>query len=189
MLAFGLTVHHPAVALCLLPRAPAVEIIFDHGIEIGERHPFVGYSRPDHYTIVRILEHLHPIGRLTGDERYIEIGGELASAIEAIAEDQHFPRAFGHDFRNVRPLLGLRLVEEQLRVGLAVVVLARAILPITSVLVPIRSVAWSRRVRLVAGDRLLLGFHVGLVLIDRLLTALANRLDDPSAHLRRTKPG
>ena len=30
--------------------------------------------------------------------------------------------------------------------------------------------------------------HVGLVLIDRLLTALANRLDDPSANLRRTKP-
>ncbi len=30
--------------------------------------------------------------------------------------------------------------------------------------------------------------HVGLVLIDRLVTALANRLDDPTANLRRTKP-
>lgn len=30
--------------------------------------------------------------------------------------------------------------------------------------------------------------HVGLILIDRLLTALANRQDDPSANLRRTKP-
>lgn len=30
--------------------------------------------------------------------------------------------------------------------------------------------------------------HVGLVLIDRLLTALANRLDDPTANLRKTKP-
>lgn len=30
--------------------------------------------------------------------------------------------------------------------------------------------------------------HVGLVLIDRLLTALANRLDDPTANLRKVKP-
>ena len=30
--------------------------------------------------------------------------------------------------------------------------------------------------------------HVGLVLIDRLLTALANRLDDPAANLRKAKP-
>ena len=30
--------------------------------------------------------------------------------------------------------------------------------------------------------------HVGLVLIDRLLTALANRLDDPTANLRKAKP-
>ena len=30
--------------------------------------------------------------------------------------------------------------------------------------------------------------HVGLVLIDRLVTALANRLDDPRANLRRTNP-
>lgn len=30
--------------------------------------------------------------------------------------------------------------------------------------------------------------HVGLILIDRLVTALANRLDDPTANLRRTKP-
>ncbi|MCH7661973.1 MAG: hypothetical protein IH933_15805, partial [Euryarchaeota archaeon] len=30
--------------------------------------------------------------------------------------------------------------------------------------------------------------HVGLVLIDRLVTALANRLDDPTANLRKTKP-
>jgi hypothetical protein len=30
--------------------------------------------------------------------------------------------------------------------------------------------------------------HVGLVLIDRLVTALANRLEDPTANLRRTKP-
>jgi len=30
--------------------------------------------------------------------------------------------------------------------------------------------------------------HVGVVLIDRLVTALANRLDDPTGNLRRTKP-
>ena len=30
--------------------------------------------------------------------------------------------------------------------------------------------------------------HVGLVLIDRLLTALANRLDNPIANLRKAKP-
>ena len=30
--------------------------------------------------------------------------------------------------------------------------------------------------------------HVGLVLIDRLLTALANRLDNPTANLRKAKP-
>ncbi|MHC3439669.1 transposase, partial [Natrialbaceae archaeon A-gly3] len=30
--------------------------------------------------------------------------------------------------------------------------------------------------------------HVGLVLIDRLVTALSNRLDDPTGNLRRTKP-
>jgi|AntDeeMetagen285_2_1112576.scaffolds.fasta_scaffold08739_1 hypothetical protein len=30
--------------------------------------------------------------------------------------------------------------------------------------------------------------HVGLVLIDRLLTALANRLDDPTANLRKARP-
>ncbi len=30
--------------------------------------------------------------------------------------------------------------------------------------------------------------HVGLVLIDRLVTALANRLDDPTTNLQRTKP-
>ena len=30
--------------------------------------------------------------------------------------------------------------------------------------------------------------HVGLVLIDRLLTALANRLDDSTANLRKAKP-
>ena len=30
--------------------------------------------------------------------------------------------------------------------------------------------------------------HVGLILIDRLLTAFANRLDDPTANLRKTKP-
>lgn len=30
--------------------------------------------------------------------------------------------------------------------------------------------------------------HVGLVLINRLVTALANRLDDPTANLRKTKP-
>jgi hypothetical protein len=30
--------------------------------------------------------------------------------------------------------------------------------------------------------------HVGLVLLDRLITALANRLDDPNANLRKTKP-
>ena len=30
--------------------------------------------------------------------------------------------------------------------------------------------------------------EVGLALIDRLVTALANRLDDPTGNLRRTKP-
>ena len=30
--------------------------------------------------------------------------------------------------------------------------------------------------------------YIGLVLIDRLLTALANRLDDPTANLRKAKP-
>jgi hypothetical protein len=30
--------------------------------------------------------------------------------------------------------------------------------------------------------------HVGLALIDRLLTALANRLNDPTANLRKARP-
>jgi hypothetical protein len=92
-----LAVHHPAVALGLLASTAAMEIVLNDHAEIGERESLVGDPRADHDAVVRILEDRHPIARLAGDERRVEVLGKFTTPIEAVTEDERFARPLGKE--------------------------------------------------------------------------------------------
>ena len=88
-----------------------MEVVLDDHVEIGEREALVSDSRADHDAVVRILKDLHPVARLAGDERGVEVLGELATAIEAVTEDECLARSLGEKLRDVRPFRLLIVVE------------------------------------------------------------------------------